>query len=51
MTDPKPFPDENELPDEVPDLSDIDPFDEDPSEFEDINEFVEAEWSESNASR
>lgn len=51
MTDPNPFPDEDELPDEEPDLSEINPFQEDPSEYEDINEFVEADWSESTTAR
>lgn len=62
MTDPTPTPEEDEynppvgpdpdeLPDEEPDLSDIDPFEEDPSEYEDINEFVESDWSESKTAR
>lgn len=51
MTDPTPFPDAAELPDEEPDPSEIDPFEEDPAEYEDINEFVEAEWSESKTAR
>lgn len=51
MTDSAQFPDEDELPNEEPDLSEIDPFEEDPSEYEDINEFVEADWSESKTAR
>lgn len=51
MTDLSPFPTDDELPNEEPDLSEIDPFDEDPSEYEDINEFVEADWSESTTAR
>jgi predicted transcriptional regulator len=51
MTDSTPFPEEDELPDEEPDLSEIDPFEEDPAEFEDINEFVEQDWSESKTAR
>lgn len=44
MTDPKSFPNEDELPSEVPDLTDINPFNEDPSEYEDINKFVKDDW-------
>lgn len=51
MTDPNLIPTDDKLPDEEPDLSEIDPFDEDPSEYEDINEFVEADWSESTTAR
>lgn len=51
MTDPTTFPDEDELPDEAPDLSEIDPFGVDPSEYEDIDEFVGADWSESKTAR
>lgn len=51
MTDAPPFPDEDELPDETPDVSEIDPFEVDPSEYEDVNEFVEADWAESKTAR
>lgn len=51
MSDSNPFPEGDELPDEEPDLADIDPFEEDPSDYEDINEFVEADWSESKTAR
>lgn len=51
MSDSNPFPEDDELPDEAPDLAGIDPFEEDPSDYEDINEFVEADWSESKTAR
>jgi len=51
MTDSAPFPAEDEPPDAAPDLSEIDPFEEDPSEYDDLNEFVEADWSESKTAR
>jgi DNA-binding transcriptional ArsR family regulator len=51
MTDPTPFPEEDELPDDEPGLSEVDPFEEDPSEYDDLNEFVEADWSESKTAR
>jgi len=35
----------------VPDLDEIDPFDEDSSEYDDLNEFVEADWSEGTTAR
>lgn len=44
-------PDEAELPDESPDLDEIEPFEADTGEFEDINEFVSAEWRESTTAR
>ena len=58
MTDPTPTeenpptgPDPEELPDETPDLDEIDPFEADPSEYEDLNEFVRADWSEETTAR
>lgn len=51
MTDSTQFPEEDELPDKEPDLSEINPFEEDPSDYKDINEFVEADWSESKTAR
>lgn len=44
-------PDEAELPEESPELAEIDPFETDPSEFDDINEFVTQEWRESTTAR
>ena len=51
MSGSNPFPEENELPDEAPDLAGIGPFEEDSSDYGDINEFVEADWSESKTAR
>lgn len=51
MSDPPAFPDEDELPDDPPDLSEITVFEEDPSEYDDINEFVTDEWSQSKTAR
>jgi len=58
MTEPTPTeedrpmgPDPGELPDEEPDLDEIDPFEEDPSEYEDLDEFVKADWSEGTTAR
>lgn len=44
-------PDPNELPDKPPDLDKLDVFEEDPSEYEDLNEFVKAEWAETKTGR
>lgn len=44
-------PDPGNLPDEEPDLEEIDPFEEDPSEYTDLNEFVRSEWSEGTTAR
>lgn len=44
-------PDEAELPDDPPDLDELDPFETEADEFEDINEFVSAEWKESTTAR
>lgn len=44
-------PDEAELPDEPPDLDELDPFEVDSAEYEDISEFVTADWIESTTAR
>jgi len=44
-------PDLEELPDQAPDLDEVDPFEADPSEYEDLNEFVRADWSEGTTAR
>jgi hypothetical protein len=44
-------PDPEELPEEVPDLEEIDPFEAEPSEYEDLDEFVRADWSEGTTAR
>jgi len=58
MTEPTPAEEEpskgpgpRELPDKEPDLGEINPFEEDQSEYEDLNEFVEADWSEGTTAR
>ncbi|SDZ98628.1 hypothetical protein SAMN04488065_1564 [Haloplanus vescus] len=43
-TGPDTFPTEEELPDEPVTVDDIDPFDIDDDDFEDINDFATAEW-------
>lgn len=50
-TKPPEGPDPADLPDEEPDLDEIAPFEEDPSEFDDLNEFVKAEWAEGTTAR
>lgn len=44
-------PDEAELPDEPPDLDELDPFEVDSAEYEDISEFVTEDWIESTTAR
>ena len=44
-------PDPDELPDDPPDLRERTVFEEDPAEYEDLNEFVEAEWAETKTGR
>lgn len=48
---PEEFPDDEELPEEPSDVHDIDPFENDPAAFEDINRFAESEWKESTTAR
>jgi hypothetical protein len=43
---PDEFPGENELPDETLTADDINPFEVDDSDFEDVNEFAAAEWTQ-----
>lgn len=49
--EPSMGPSPDELSQEPPDLDEIDVFETDPSEFEDVNEFVEAEWAETKTGR
>lgn len=41
----------DELPEEEPDLTDIDPFEVEPSEYDDLDDFVRADWSERKTAR
>lgn len=49
--DPPMGPDEAELPDEIPDPDELDPFEVEVDAYEDINDFVDAEWAESTTAR
>lgn len=48
---PDEFPSPDELPDEPVSVDEVSPFDEDPSNFEDIDEFATAEWKASTKAR
>lgn len=49
--DPPIGPDDAALPDEPPDLDELDPFEVDSAEYDDISEFVTEDWIESTTAR
>lgn len=48
---PDVFPDSEDVPEEPTEINEIDPFEQDPASFEDINRFAESEWEESTTAR
>lgn len=44
-------PDDAELPDEPPDLDELDPFEADPEEYDAVSEFISDEWKNSTTAR
>lgn len=48
---PEVFPDPEELPDEPVSADELSPFEEEPSDFDDLNEFATAEWNEGTTAR